>query len=261
MRHPVQPPRRHDESFLRAAPGLFAGLLLSGCAVLPPPESAPWPEQGYATPGQPPVTWVEPAMYPVEPTYISVAPPPPPREVIPVIPFTGAVWIGGYWGWQNQWIWTPGRWTRPPSVHHRWTPPRYERQGPGTRYVPGYWAGPQMPERPARPPIPPRSEPWTPRPGDAWNPPRARPQPTNPPPAYTPPAPPPPPAPNHPPSHGWGRTVPPPPPPAAAPHPGQGHPPPPAAARPNRENRGPGYREDGRGGRGGPPLDPSERLP
>jgi len=39
-------------------------------------------------------------------------PPLPPRvEVVPVIPFPGAVWVRGYWVRDRHgWIWVRGRW-------------------------------------------------------------------------------------------------------------------------------------------------------
>jgi hypothetical protein len=45
---------------------------------------------------------------------VDVAPPALYRETVPVTPYYGAVWIGGYWGWygsRHQWV--PGRWERP----------------------------------------------------------------------------------------------------------------------------------------------------
>ena len=51
--------------------------------------------------------------------------PPPYVEVVPVIPFAGAIWVGGYWGWaggRHQWV--PGRWDRPRAGYnyrpHAW---------------------------------------------------------------------------------------------------------------------------------------------
>jgi hypothetical protein len=44
--------------------------------------------------------------------------PAPYVEVVPAIPFPGALWIGGYWGWgggQRQWV--PGRWEQPHHGH------------------------------------------------------------------------------------------------------------------------------------------------
>lgn len=48
---------------------------------------------------------------------VDVPPPAPYVEVIPVLPFIGALWIAGYWGWQ--------------SGRHYWVPGRYERARPG----------------------------------------------------------------------------------------------------------------------------------
>jgi len=41
------------------------------------------------------------------------APPPPQVEVITVVPFSGAVWVPGYWSWQRrhrEYAWVPGYW-------------------------------------------------------------------------------------------------------------------------------------------------------
>jgi WXXGXW repeat (2 copies) len=55
--------------------------------------------------------------YEQAPIVVDVAPPAPYVEVIPVLPFLGALWIAGYWGWHG------GR--------HHWVPGRYERPRPG----------------------------------------------------------------------------------------------------------------------------------
>jgi hypothetical protein len=57
----------------------------------------------------------------------SVAPPAPYYEVVPVAPFVGAVWFGGYWNWYGgRYAWVPGYWGhgRPGYVWHpyRWAP-------------------------------------------------------------------------------------------------------------------------------------------
>jgi hypothetical protein len=54
-----------------------------------------------------------------------IAPPAPYVETIPVAPFVGAVWIGGYWGFRG------GR--------HVWVPGRYEAPRPGYRWEPHRW--------------------------------------------------------------------------------------------------------------------------
>ena len=59
-------------------------------------------------------------------------PPPPIVEVRPVIPFAGAVWIDGYWGWSaGRHVWVHGRWDHP-RKGYRWEPRRWEPQG-------GHW--------------------------------------------------------------------------------------------------------------------------
>lgn len=57
--------------------------------------------------------------------YAPMAPPPPQYEVVPALPYPGAIWIGGYWGWQG------GR--------HQWMPGHYERPRPGYRWQPHRW--------------------------------------------------------------------------------------------------------------------------
>lgn len=39
--------------------------------------------------------------------------PPPPVEVVPVMPAPGAQWVAGHYRWAgNQWLWVPGHWRR-----------------------------------------------------------------------------------------------------------------------------------------------------
>jgi hypothetical protein len=55
----------------------------------------------------------------------NVAPPAVYTEVVPVMPYAGAVWISGYWGWSGrQHHWVPGNWAQP---------------RPGFRWQPHYW--------------------------------------------------------------------------------------------------------------------------
>lgn len=56
---------------------------------------------------------------------VDVAPPAPYYEPVPVAPYGGAVWIGGYWGWNG------GR--------HAWVPGRYEQARPGYAWEPHRW--------------------------------------------------------------------------------------------------------------------------
>jgi hypothetical protein len=88
---------------------LAAGALLSGCIVVPA-------HRGYGYGGG----------YAGGPAVVVDAPPPAPyAEVVPVLPYPGAVWIGGYWGWNG------GR--------HNWVPGYYDRPRQGYRYEPHRW--------------------------------------------------------------------------------------------------------------------------
>ena len=90
---------------------VLSALVVSGCVMVPySPRSA----NAYPAPDD------------VEAT--AEAPPPPPQvEVIPVVPFAGAIWLGGYWGWRGgRHHWVQGRWERPRAGFiwspHRWAP-------------------------------------------------------------------------------------------------------------------------------------------
>lgn len=99
---------------------LTAALLtlgLSACVVAPVGYRHA-PAAGY--PAYP--TYSEP---PTETIIYGAAPPPLQAEVVPALPFAGAVWIAGFWGWEG------GR--------HRWVPGHYARPMPGQRYVPHRW--------------------------------------------------------------------------------------------------------------------------
>jgi hypothetical protein len=86
-------------------------LALSACVIAPyPREAGYYPEAGA------PMIVTE------------VAPPPPYVEVVPAIPFPGAIWIGGYWGWSGgRHTWVGGHWEhgRPGYV---WNPHRWENR-------------------------------------------------------------------------------------------------------------------------------------
>jgi hypothetical protein len=88
---------------------MSAVMLLSACVV------APYPRR---------VVYGEPV--PVDSqVVVDVAPPAPYVEVVPAIPFPGAIWIGGYWGWYG------GR--------HQWMPGRWDHPRPGYQYRPHAW--------------------------------------------------------------------------------------------------------------------------
>lgn len=91
---------------LTLASALAASALLSACVVVPAHRAGYYDDGGYAT-------------------VIDTPPPPPYAEVVPVMPYPGAVWISGYWGWSG------GR--------HQWVPGYYDRPRPGYRYEPNRW--------------------------------------------------------------------------------------------------------------------------
>lgn len=62
-----------------------------------------------------------------------VAPPAPYYETRPVVPYAGAIWISGYWGWRGgRHHWMPGYWERP-RHGYTWRPHAWHRHG-------GRWA-------------------------------------------------------------------------------------------------------------------------
>jgi hypothetical protein len=69
------------------------------------------------------------------------APPPPLRhEVVVVRPGPDHVWVGGVWEWRNNdYVWVPGRWARPPHRGAVWVAPRFEHRGRRHVWVRGFW--------------------------------------------------------------------------------------------------------------------------
>ena len=85
----------------------------------------------------------QPAYYPaagVAPGVVVDAPPPAPyMEVVPAIPFAGAIWIGGYWGWNGgRHEWVPGRWEHP-RPGYAWRPHAWVHQGGRWHLHEGGW--------------------------------------------------------------------------------------------------------------------------
>jgi hypothetical protein len=79
---------------------------LSGCVLAPYPA-----RRVYA---QPAPVYAQPVPEYADEAVVDVAPPAPYVEVVPALPYPGAVWIGGYWGWRGgRHAWVPGRWDRP----------------------------------------------------------------------------------------------------------------------------------------------------
>jgi len=111
----------------------LSALLLSACVV------APYP---YA---QRRVVYAEPVPAGGGPAYeesnvvVDVAPPAPYVEVVPALPYPGAIWIGGYWGWsggRHQWV--PGRWEHGRPGYH-WRPHAWVNQGGRWQLHGGGW--------------------------------------------------------------------------------------------------------------------------
>ena len=93
-------------------------LALAVCATLP--ACVVVPAHGGHYHGGPQV--VAPAV-----VVAPMAPPPAYVEVQPALPFAGAIWISGYWGWVGgRHVWTPGRWDHP-RPGYRWEPHRWEQ--------------------------------------------------------------------------------------------------------------------------------------
>ena len=108
----------------------MSAVMLSACVVAPYPQRVVYSQ---------PVPVGEPV--PVESTVVvDLAPPAPYVEVVPALPFAGAVWIGGYWGWyghRHQWV--PGRWDHP-RPGYRWRPHAWVNQGGRWHLHGGGWA-------------------------------------------------------------------------------------------------------------------------
>lgn len=104
-----------------------SAVLLSACVVAPYPQRVVYSQPVPA--GQPADAGV----------IVDVAPPAPYVEVVPAIPFPGAFWIGGYWGWNSgRHVWVPGRWEHPrPGYQYR--PHAWVQQGGRWQLHGGGW--------------------------------------------------------------------------------------------------------------------------
>lgn len=76
---------------------------------------------------------------------LDVLPVPPPaaiNERIPPQTDRQAVWVPGYWCWdenRNDYIWMSGVWRRPPP-HHQWIPGTWQAMNQGWVWVSGFWS-------------------------------------------------------------------------------------------------------------------------
>ncbi len=121
-------------------------LLLSGCTVEHTRTvyvtEAPLSLQHYHYSGPVTSVYVEPALVQPEPIKIAWAPPPMLVDFPPPAPYAEAVWTGGYWAWEGNWIWDSGRWAPPPQPGYQWTHPYYEHRNNSVVFIDGFWAAP-----------------------------------------------------------------------------------------------------------------------
>lgn len=122
-------------------------VLLSGCVIAPPPPRVALPAPITVVYQVPPPqqvvsVYVEPPLLQPPPVRVAWAPPPMLVESPPPMPYDGAVWIGGYWVWEGNWVWAHGRWAPPPRSGYAWVHPYYENRGGSVVFVSGFWAAP-----------------------------------------------------------------------------------------------------------------------
>ena len=127
--------------------GLAAAL--AGCTTVieqpvavgplaPPVVAAPT----VVEPGPVVSVYVEPPLVQAPAVLVPWAPPPLLVQAPPPAPFADAVWVGGYWAWQERWVWSAGYWDRPPHLGYSWCEPYYEHRGGAVVFVNGFWAAP-----------------------------------------------------------------------------------------------------------------------
>ena len=87
--------------------------------------------------------YVDAPEYQPEPVAIAWAPPPMLVEEVPPQPDPYAVWTGGYWTWQGDWVWCAGRWMDPPRREYTWVEPYYEHREDRVIFIPGFWSTPE----------------------------------------------------------------------------------------------------------------------
>ena len=71
---------------------------------------------------------------------VRVGPPAPIVERRGPAPGPGYVWIDGYHRYEGgRYVWTPGRWDRPPHPGARWEAARWEHRHGGYVFHEGHW--------------------------------------------------------------------------------------------------------------------------
>ena len=101
----------------------LSAALLSACVVAPYPARPVVYSQPIPAYAQPAPVYADAP--PGDEVVVDVAPPAPYVEVVPAMPFVGALWIGGYWGWAGgRHHWYPGHWEHPRAGYtwraHAW---------------------------------------------------------------------------------------------------------------------------------------------
>jgi len=122
-------------------------LLVGGCVIQAPPREViqPAPVAEEAAPPPPVVSvYEEPPLSEPAPIAVGWAPPPMLVEVPPPTPFPYAVWVGGYWVWQGNWVWAHGHWMAPPRAQYVWVHPYYEHRGDQVIFINGHWSAPDV---------------------------------------------------------------------------------------------------------------------
>ena len=98
----------------------------------------------YTTPAPQAVisVYIDPPLFQPPPVRVMWAPPPMLVETVPFQPYIDAVWTGGYWVWEGNWVWAHGRWSDRPRPGYAWVNPYYEHRDGGVIFVTGFWSAP-----------------------------------------------------------------------------------------------------------------------
>jgi hypothetical protein len=71
---------------------------------------------------------------------VRIGPPAPVYEHRGAPPDRGYVWISGYHRYEgDHYIWTPGRWERPPQAHQHWVAHKWVHRGDHWELREGHW--------------------------------------------------------------------------------------------------------------------------
>lgn len=108
--------------------------------------AAPSPQAPPPVPPLPPTSAVVPSPSAPPPvpemedgTVVGDEPPAPIVEYVPVSPYPGYVWIGGFWGWRGGWYWNAGHYARPPARGAEWVSGGWVRGARGWSWHGGRW--------------------------------------------------------------------------------------------------------------------------